>query len=296
VTQKLNARPLIRIVGRRELVIPKEGWTAASFRAHGGPMVMTLHRLARLITRRQTAEIARRLAALLNAQIELVIERVKARHAHPFRRAAKADLNLPGDPHLWAEVLEEVLREFDPKVIARVMPPLQSTMDQGYSKTSLLLGQAADISRSNTALQTRARALALKVTRISETTRVRLAKVIADAVDGGLTLLETAAKVSEVMPRINGARAMTIARTETGNAWSQGAIQSFKESRTITLVSVIGCESREEDRWETPSYAPFLYRGESTCNIEDVPVADIDKLNFHPNHTGTMVPSGFTED
>ena len=53
----------------------------------------------------------------------------------------------------------------------------------------------------------------------------------------------------------------------------------------ITHVSVIGCEAREPG---SPQY-----RGESTCNIQDVPINDADKLEFHPNHTGTIVPSRF---
>ena len=53
------------------------------------------------------------------------------------------------------------------------------------------------------------------------------------------------------------------------------------------VTRAIGCEAREAG---SPTY-----RGESTCNIEDVPVSDADKLRFHPNHTGTMVPSKFRE-
>lgn len=294
---RLNARRLIETVGRKELFIPRDGWTAASFRAHGGPMVITLARVARIVTRQQTAETARRLAPVLDQFVEDVIARAFRQHSHPFRRSVrpvKADLDLPGDEGLWSEAIEEVLKEFDPKVKVKVTAPIQSTLDQGYSKTSILLGQEANTG-FNAGLQVRARDIAQRVTRIKETTRKRLQAVIKRSIDEGLSMLDTASAIRKVMPRINANRAMTIARTEVGNAWTQGAIQSFKENSTITLVSVIGCESREVERWGSPSYAQFLYRGESTCNIQDVPVADAGKLNFHPNHTGTIVPSGFAD-
>lgn len=291
---RLNTGRLITAVGRGKLFIPPGGWNRENFAAHGAPMVLALHRVSRIVTRQQAAVTARSLTPVLDRLVERVIEKAFAMHQHPFRRSAKASLDVPGDEGLWAEVIEEVLKEFDPKVKVSVQSPIQSTLDQGYSKTSVLLGQKPNTA-FNAGLQLRARDIAQRVTRIRETTRKRLQRVIKSSIEEGLSMLDTAARIRNVMPRINANRAMTIARTETQNAWTQGALQSFKENPFITHVSIIGCESREVDRWGTPSYEPFLYRGESTCNIQDVPMHDADKLNFHPNHTGTMVPSGFRD-
>jgi hypothetical protein len=54
---------------------------------------------------------------------------------------------------------------------------------------------------------------------------------------------------------------------------------------TILTVSVVGCQMREPK-------GP-VFHGESTCNIEEVSVYDMDLLEFHPNHTGTIVPAEF---
>ena len=93
--------------------------------------------------------------------------------------------------------------------------------------------------------------------------------------------------LDEALPAFNASRINTIARTETNNAWTRGSVASFQESTTLSHVSVIGCEAREPN---SPQY-----RGESTCNVQDVPVEDAGLLDFHPNHTGTIVPSRFRE-
>jgi hypothetical protein len=119
--------------------------------------------------------------------------------------------------------------------------------------------------------------------------------VIRSSIADGHTVAETAKVLEERMPKIAAARIRTIARTETMMAWTEGSIASLQQSGVVTHVSVIGCESREEGSWGRPSFQQFMYRGEGTCNIQDVPIADAHLLNFHPNHTGSVVPSRFKE-
>lgn len=289
----LNARRLIHAVGGKALFIPKDGWRATTFRLFGQAMIVAMHRAALITQRQQTALVARAVAAQFKKQIEEVIQRFLS--TSTFGRSAKApgDVFLPAHEQLLLEILNDVLEETGARVTAEILPSVQSTLDQGYSKTSMLLAQRPV--RGSIGLQRRSQALASRITNISATTRRRFQTILNNAVREGLSIQQTAQLIRQRIPQIQANRALTIARTEINNAWREGAIQSFKESATLTLVSVIGCESREEDRWETPSYAPYLYRGESTCNIQDVPVADSDKLEFHINHTGTLVPSGFIE-
>ena len=98
-------------------------------------------------------------------------------------------------------------------------------------------------------------------------------------------MAETAKYLRGNFPERSRNRISTIARTELGQAADEGRKQSMKDLGTVTHVSVIGCEAREA--------ASPTYRGESTCNIEDVPIGDMDTLEFHINHTGTIVPSRF---
>lgn len=293
--KRLNSARMISAVGGKALFIPPGGWRAATFRIYGGPMIVAMHRTALIVQRQQTAATARAVASEFRKQIDEVLERF-LRASGFGRRAAKVsgDIFLPAHEDLILEILNEVLDETGVRVTAEILPSVQSTLDQGYSKTSALLAQPGP-ARGNLGLQRRARELAARITNISDTTRKRFRTLLNGAVKQGLSIPETAKLIRERLPKIQGSRALTIARTEMNNAWREGAIQSFKESSTLTTVSVIGCESREEERWDTPSYQPYLYRGESTCNIQDVPVADADKLEFHINHTGTMVPSGFIE-
>jgi hypothetical protein len=147
----------------------------------------------------------------------------------------------------------------------------------------------------NTGLFTRARHIAERIVDINETTRARTETFIKRNLEIGLHPTALAEKLASEMDAFNKTRALTIARTESNRAWTQGTVEAMKEVGTVTHMSIIGCTSREEDRWDSASYQQFMYRGESTCNAQDVPIGDMDGLNFHPNHGGTPVPSRFME-
>lgn len=293
--KRLNAARLIAYLGGKALVIPPEGWRASSFRLHGLAMIRTMHKAALVTQRQQMAQIVRDVTRAFIRQIDEVLRRFLATSS--FGRSVKVnttDVFLNAHETLILEILNDVLEETGAKVLAEIVPGVRSTLDQGYSKTSVLLAQDPKV-RDNPNLQRRARELAARITGIPDTTRKRFETILKNSVANKLSVAETTKAIREKLPKIQANRALTIARTELNRAWTDGAIQAFQESKTLTTVSVIGCESREEDRWDQPSYQQFLYNGESTCNIQDVPVADADKLEFHPNHTGTMVPSGFID-
>lgn len=293
--KRLNAARFVAAVGGKALIIPPEGWRAGTFRLHGRAMIAAMHRAALITQRQQQSGIVRDTARAFTKQIEEVIRRFESASGFGRRNVkVSGDIFLPAHEDLVLEILNDVLRETGAEVTAEILPGIRSTLDQGYSKTSIFLAQDPKM-RDNPNLQRRARELAARITNISETTRKRFQTVLKQSVRERLSVPQAVKLIREKLPKIQANRALTIARTELNRAWTDGAIQAFQESKTLTLVSVIGCESREEDRWDSPSYQPYLYRGESTCNIQDVPVADADKLEFHINHTGTLVPSGFIE-
>ena len=218
--------------------------------------------------------------------------------ARAGRRSVKSDsveISIVADEALWHQAIQEVFAEAKLDISTELVPPIQSVMAQAYSRTSLLLG-LANTTEANQEIASLARTVASRITNISDTTRALFNREINQAMKDGLTVTESAARLRHVMPDIIEWRVNMIARTELNSAWTKGSIESMRQSNQLTHVSVIGCESREEDRWRQPSYQRFMYHGESTCNIEDVPVTDADSLQFHPNHTGTIVPSKFRNE
>lgn len=277
-----NAGKLIPIVGGKALIVPDEGWDAANFARYGGAMILALARLAKIIQRREAAKMAIKLNRMFRRQIRGVNERVLE-----WTRAKKAprvvDIEVDNNADLWVEAMNEVFAEAGLEAVAAVMPSVQSVMAQGYNRTSILMGQQPDdVSRL---VEIQSRGIARQITAISQTTRARIQQVVNDALQSSFSVVETAAAIESAAPQIYGNRTLTISRTELNKAWTRGAVGSMQESSTITEVSVIGCEAREA---RSPQY-----QGESTCNIQSVPIQDADKLEFHINHTGNIVPSGF---
>lgn len=281
----LNARPLIAILGGRNLPQPGQSWNLSRFIKSGAEMIVALHRVAQISQRRQGRILAPGLARILNSQVEMVITRAT--------RGRKAEIDVSDHEALWAAAMEDVFRETQTDIAVEVGPSIQKVLAQGYARTNILLGQE-DLTAS-AVLAREARNLASEVTRINETTRKTIAKIVRQGLADGLSVTETADVMRTVLPQVNSTRAFTIARNEMANAWTQGSVRSFQQSDTLTHVSVVGCQSREEELWTKPEYQEFLYRGESTCNAQDIPVYDAHTLKWHINHSGTLVPSAFRD-
>ena len=118
--------------------------------------------------------------------------------------------------------------------------------------------------------------LAKKVTKINDTTKGAIEKVCNDGIANGSTIDEIAANIQDVFDGATGYRAEMIARTETARAWDAASIDSYKEYGA-TFVDCIGCTG-------TDDYP------ESNCNRPNIPIAEADSLEWHPNHTGCLVP------
>lgn len=299
--RKLNARALIEAVGGKGLIIPKEGWNRRTFALYGRAMIVAMHRASNIIRRQAQAEVARRASQTFHDQLSEIVHRfmrldraMMRRSLSSGRKAGDLEIFLEADKRLFLDVVDAVLKDSGSKTRAKVIGPIRSVLDQAYSKTSILMAQKPI--ENNDGLNRRALKIGEKITNVSERTRGTFVRVLDQAVEEKLSVADTVRRITAALPKVNDSRALTIARTELTNAWAQGAIQSFKESSTVTEVSVIGCESREEERWKQPSYQQYLYRGESTCNIADVPIVDAEKLVWHPNHTGTIIPTAFRED
>lgn len=283
----LSSRQIIGLLGKG-IEIPESGWTGEQFARQGRLLILTIARLAKLTQRRAAPYVARKANDLFRRQVDRVIERVVT---HPSIRSAKRnhliDILLPQHEQLWAQAIDDVFATAGIEAVTELIPPIQSVMGQGYSRVGILLAQEAEPD-VNPRIARNAREIAQKITRINDTTRTAFNRLIRQSIEEGLTVSETAQRIREQLPKINANRSLTIARTELNNAWTQGAVTAYQQSKTLTHVSVIGCEAREPG---SPTY-----RGESTCNIQDVPVQDAHTLQFHINHTGTIVPSRFRNE
>ena len=269
---------------KKDVVVPEEGWNDTNFRTQNGVrLIQTLTRVKRAAVAKGMRPLAAELRTFFTEQINDVCARVeKARLGNNYKDTITISASAHED--LWAQAIKEAFKQSNIKLGKVTASANQSVVVETNRKVSMLLG--ADWEEStNTALDKRVAKLAGQVTGINKTTEKKLTKVVKDQIKAGNTVYDTVQAVKKNVAGIALNRIPTIVRTTMGRAADEGMKQAYKESQVVTYISVIGCEAEEPT-------AP-TYNGVCTCNIEDVPVHDIDLLEFHINHTGTMVPSKF---
>lgn len=115
--------------------------------------------------------------------------------------------------------------------------------------------------------------------RTIDSRREELRKLVTESIDKGESVQTLKANIEDWMDtlisadRSNGWRADRIARTEASYAWDQAAKIGYDELG-IKTFDVVGCEDNETD-----------------CNAQNIDASEVDNLEFHPNHTGSLVPS-----
>jgi hypothetical protein len=205
----------------------------------------------------------------------------------PMTKTAELDIHLGAHEALWRQAIEEVLgADADIELVMDYQPAVQSVAAKAYDRTVTFLGEEAVHDASSIILR-RSITLAQQVTRINDTTKANLNRVIQQSMADGLTIRETVDAVRSSIPEIASARIPTIARTEIGRAVDQGTMQAIKESAVVKTVCVVGCQAVE------PGIPTF--DGRPTCNITGVDAQRVDELEFHPNHGGVIVPESFYE-
>jgi hypothetical protein len=265
--------------------VPEGGWTSESFSRDGVRLIQAVNRMAVLMQRRAAAHIASRVSTVLDRALRDVVRGALNQENTLQPKAARIELNLDAQLDAFNIALEGALGTVQAELMLEVVPAIQSLMGAAYDRLTAAMGSQLNQVQAVRDFAAQAEGLAGRIVGVSETTRERVANLVARNIREGQSVLETARGIVDEGAGINARRALTIARTEMSNAWHQAATRSFKDTPTLTHVSVIGCQAREPN---SPQY-----RGESTCNIQDVPVEDAGLLTFHPNHTGNIVPSRF---
>lgn len=268
--------------------VPPGGWTHENFTGTAARrLVADMVNIRRSASLRGSRMMTKPLAEVMRSQVDKVIARVENRMAVSYSGKAPV-VRIPVAQHqgIWAEALAYVFEQEgeDMAVINAVRPGLQSVASVVSTRTAEVLGAAVGPGSAR-ALQTSVDTIARQVTRINETTRDRLAREIANAIDEGEHPFEVMERVRRRVPEIATNRVPTIVRTEMGRAADAAALRAMKDSNTVTHVSVTGCQAIEAG---IPTF-----RGVPTCNIKNVPIEYSGSLTFHINHTGAIVASGF---
>ncbi len=274
--------------------VPEGGWTSSTFKGgRGRRMILDWVETER---RYKRAGINKMLKVLKEEHLQFfddVIRRGvaannKAARLDSLHKAPQTVTVKPvGNLDAWASVINSEAEKLNLNLTAKATPIYENVATGVYESVSVRLGSQPP-KHQILKQQYQGRLLAQKVTGVTQTTRLKMHKVIKDAMEEGLTVPEVAKRLKEKFPTIASNRFPTIARTEMGRAADTGTKAALKDSKTVLEVSVIGCEAVEPG---IPTY-----KGKPTCNIQGVPKEDVDKLEFHINHTGAIVPSKFVDD
>jgi DNA-directed RNA polymerase subunit F len=255
-----------------KLYNPSKGWNEETYEKHGKTLIANFLRIQKNHRTNGKLKLKKFLANLFKFQIEEVI---KYAEKQTLFKAYKSS-----DP--WSTSITRVFSLGDFSVAGN-MQAIQSTAINGvYEDAKKLLGEEPT-QRSRFQNKDRSYRIASKVTKINNTTRKLLKSEILKSLKDGLSVSETSKKLRDLIPQMNR-RIPTIVRTEMSRATDEGVKQAMKESKVITHCSVMGCEKEEP---------LFTYNGQSTCNVENVPIGEVDGVEFHINHTGAWVPSKF---
>lgn len=276
----------------RKSSVPEGGWTAERFQTpHGAAMLHDIYhaRLAVLAPAiaKFTTFMRTWLAGIGRDALHRFTSAMHARGQRSIKAPLEVTVDLGSLAPLWSRSITQALEGAGIEVVIHSKPAMQSVAAATHERTAILIGSEPN----HTATQRVTRkidALARQVTRINEGTRDRLEKLLQQSHRSRATVAETVERMRLRIPEIAASRAPTIARTELARASDEGMKQAYRDNPQITHISVIGCEAVEPN---IPTY-----RGIPTCNIQNVPVADMDALEFHINHTGCMVPSQFLDE
>lgn len=287
----------------------------------------------RIAIRENAAKLSKAVQAMLEEEANLVLQEfallvVKKTQKTIGSNLSTVVLNIEvpdGTEELWEAALKAVFSEGEVKgrVLKTFKPTYDSVLSHVIKKTSVLLappvepkGEIPDddddeedsgpvmdsdlqvgepvpvayLSQQEQAKLINANSLKLcsKVTSVSKTTRRRMRLFFEQHIKEGSTMGQIIADMHRRFPRaIAGSRVAMIVRNELSMAANEAQILSFEGTKSLTHCSVIGCQAIEED---SPTYMGF-----HTCNIRNVPVADLRKVEFHIGHTGSWVPSGFRD-
>ena len=113
-------------------------------------------------------------------------------------------------------------------------------------------------------------------------TQKEFSRRIGKLIDDGASVNEIQDFIQDKYDQFSIFRARRIARTEARIAWDTGSHLAYQELG-VKKVDVVGCTDFAVDIGGTEI--------NSDCGRQDVPIAKVPLLQFHPNHIGVLAPS-----
>jgi len=140
-------------------------------------------------------------------------------------------------------------------------------------------------------------------TGVNKTTSVRVREVLGNSLTEGKTIPEIRDQVKTTM-QVDGARAETIARTETAKAYTQGQLESWKQTDGLVTgkqwsLAPDACEfcraaARMFNETPKPLGEPFFRMGDTLQGVKggvmNIDYQDIDGPPLHPNDRCSVIP------
>jgi hypothetical protein len=228
---------------------------------------------------------------LLSFVDDVVKEARKIYGRSNYIRSAKADEpELPESLHIaiWESALQAASAKATLETGLELSAVHQKVTGEVYEKTSVLLdNRPSVIAEAEVASRYKGR-LAGAMSSIVTTTKKAIRKAVKDALSKRMGIRDILSWVRDKATQRVKNRLGTISRTEAVKATNAGVTLAAKHSWVATHVSVVGCQMIEPK-------GP-LFKGIPTCNIQNVPVNAEAGLEFHINHTGFFVISGFARE
>lgn len=276
---------------------PEGGWTQESYLEVARELMLSMHNASSRFRARMLSPVLKEVNGVFERQLRNVIRFALNGNRQSGNRDVKAEVatqvkpetvqtedSTLGDAFLWAAAIAAAFSIPDPETQLRLRPSIEATVLRGYNTSARHLG-TSEISGLTPTLRRGVNEIAINLSRIDSHSQELMERIIQRSISEGLNISETANALSQEFPKYSSYRKVNVARTELNNAYNAGVKEAIASSGNVTHVSVIGCRAREVN---SPRYA-----GVSTCNISFVPIHDMQLLTFHPNHTGSIVPSAF---
>lgn len=308
----------------RKSYIPAGGWNTKSLQGKNGKaLVNDLIRFQRQVRARSTA----RIALMMGKRMRRIIQKVVAKSKHIStrslnnggRRWVYRNKAVQDEQEAWFATIADVMETEDGELEDELFLEYQATSKELAGGFSKLLGFSLAGAFIRGLIKV-AKTIAKAVLRVNTTTTNQLEMLVSETLqppqDTASTLQPSdtfqpsdpfqtqptdGVGVAPVMDNTDVAtvletdgedlltsRVGTIARTESSVIVDASASNCYMESGRVLTVQVVGCQAIEPNIPE--------YEGVPTCNITGVPAEDADKLEFHPNHTGYIVPETFADD
>lgn len=183
-------------------------------------------------------------------------------------------------PEFYRKISENNPFNMDEEIVrakAAAKSTFSSAVAIGVNDVNELFGTSVDSSTRNPRVRLVVEKLVKNYAdRTLNSRRDELRTIIQNWRSEGQPISELSGRIKEHFETLTGSeawRATRIARTEASLAWDQSAVMSYDELG-VTAYDIVGCEDDIGD-----------------CNATGIQRDEVDGLDLHPNHTGTLVPS-----